>query len=158
VVILGDGFWKRRMGADPQIVGRTLQLNGQAYTIVGVMPAGFEDFFNHEREVWTPLALTPEQLAGSNIISEWLEVVARLKPGVSLEQARQEMAVKADNLRQRYAEQLPGDWRLPVTALDDRAKSDSRAPLLLLAGAVVFVLLITCANVATYSVSCWWKA
>ena len=93
VVILSDGFWKRRMGADPEAVGRTLQLNGRAYAIVGVMPAGFADFFIRERELWTPLALTPEQLAGTNIISEWLQLVARLKPEVSLEQARQEMAV-----------------------------------------------------------------
>ncbi len=148
VVILSDGFWKRRMGADPEAVGRTLQLSGRTFTIVGVMPPGYADFFNRERELWTPLALTAEQLAGTNIISEWLQLVARLKPGVSLEQARQEMAVKADSLRERYSEQLPSDWRLPVTSLDERAKSDAQAPLLLLAGAVAFVLIITCANVA----------
>jgi putative ABC transport system permease protein len=148
VVILSNGFWERRMGAAPDVIGRTLQLNGEAHVIVGVMPRGFVDFFNPDRELWRPLALSPEQLASTNIIREWLQLVARLKPEVTLEQARHEMADKAESLRPQYPNLLPGDWRLPVTSLDERAKASSRAPLLLLAGAVAFVLLITCANVA----------
>ncbi len=150
VVLISDGGWKRRFGGDPEILGRVVTLNGEPYAIIGVMPEGFRDYFGWSRELWTPLALTPDQLASNNIIFEWLRVAARLAPGVSLERARTEMTAKAESLKQDplYAGILPEGWTLTVTTLTERARAGFRASLLMLAAAVGLVLLLTCANVA----------
>lgn len=148
VVILSDGFWKSRFGAAPDVVGRTIRLNSESYTIVGVMPEGFRDFFGVTSSLWTPLALTPDQLGNRSIIFEWLRVVARLKDGVSIESARAEMEAKAQIFREEAPDFLPEGWSLPVTTLNEQGRSGFRSPLLLLAAAVGIVLLLTCANVA----------
>ena len=148
VVVLSHGLWLRLFGGEPGAVGRTMQLNGESYEVVGVMPPGFRDFFNRRAELWTPLALPPDRYADGQWTNEWLNLVARLKPGVTEEQARTEMRTHADALRQRFPDDFPDRWSLLVTSLAEKGSGDTRPALLVLLGAVGFVLLIACANVA----------
>jgi len=148
VVIISDGFWKRRLGGDPEVINSELLLNSETHTIIGLMPPGFEDFFNREREIWTPLALTPEQIDGQGYLSEWLSLAARIEEGTSIGMVRQELIAMAEGLKESSPDDFPADWTLMVTSLDKRAKADYKTSLFILAGAVGLVLLITCANVA----------
>jgi putative ABC transport system permease protein len=144
VVILSHALWQRRFGSDVSVVGRTLTLNGEAHTVAGVMPADFQ-FPNRETELWVPIALTPQEAANRG--RHYLKVVARLKQGVSLEQARAEMSTIAARLQQQYPEQNT-DLGATVEPLHEHLVGDIRLALLLLLGAVGFVLLVACANVA----------
>jgi putative ABC transport system permease protein len=148
VVVLSDGLWRRVYGADPGAVGKTIQLNGESYTILGVMPPEFRAFFNRDADIWTPLALRPDQFNLNNYTNEWLQLTARLKPGVSLQQAQVEMRTFADNLRRQFPDQFARTWTLRVKSLNELATGKIRPALLVLLGAVGFVLLIACANVA----------
>ena len=148
VVVLSHGLWLRLFGGEPGAVGRAMQLNGESYEVVGVMPPGFRDFFNRRAELWTPLALPPDRYTDGQWTNEWLNLVARLKPGVTEEQARTEMRTHADALRQRFPDDFPDRWSLLVTSLAEKGSGDTRPALLVLLGAVGFVLLIACANVA----------
>ena len=142
--VLAWGFWQRRFAADPAIVGRTVTLDGQPYTIVGVMPPGFDYpmFWAHGVQIWAPLALGKRS---SSRDGQSLRVLARLKPGVSLASARAEMTSIAARLDRLY----PGSNRdVTVTPLRDLVVGDVRPALLVLLGAVGFVLLLACANVA----------
>ncbi len=144
VVILSHGLWQRRFGSNPDIVGHPITLEGQPFTVVGVMPAGFQfaPFWVTKAELWVPLALG--QRAGSREIQS-LRAFARLKPGVSLGQARTEMAT----ITARLEQQFPGTNRnITVQLLKDKVVGDVRPALLVLLAAVGFVLLIACANVA----------
>jgi putative ABC transport system permease protein len=151
-VILGNAFWKRRFGGVP-VVGKNLMLNGEPYTVVGVMPPGMEfgrEWSGQAPDIWGPLAFTPQQLDPSTgLTSEYLGVVARLKPGVTHEQAQAELDAIAAELRRQY---MPGadesNWGLLLTRFDEFVVGKIRTPLLVLLGAVLFVLLISCANVA----------
>ena len=145
VVVLSDALWHRLFAADPAAVGKTLQLNGNNYDIIGVMPPSFRDFFSPGAELWVPLALTASQRTGGN---EWLSLTARLKPGVSVEAAQAELTLFGEQLKQTYADRWPPSWTLKMTTLNDRATGRIRPALLMLLGAVGFVLLIACANVA----------
>ena len=147
VVVVSDGLWRRQFGADPGVVGRAISLNGEPYEIVGVMPPGFRSFFNRASELWIPLGLTEEQL-GAGRTNEWLALTARLGPGVTVDQARDEMAAFAETLKQETPDQYPPNWTLKVTTLNEVATGALRPALLVLLGAVAFVLLIACANVA----------
>ena len=147
VVVLSDALWHRLFAGDPSAIGKSLQLNGLSYEVIGVMPPGFRDFFGRNSELWVPLAFTPGQLSGGRT-NEWLALTARLKPGVTLESAQTEMKVFAEQLKQAYPESYPPDWTLKVTSLNQRATGRIRPALLVLLGAVGFVLLIACANVA----------
>jgi putative ABC transport system permease protein len=147
VVVLSDGLWQRQFGADPGIVGTLIPLNGETYTVIGVMPAGFRDFATRRVELWTPLALTEEQFAAGRT-NEYLFLNARLRPGVDLEQASTEMARFAETLKQETPEQYPANWTLKVVSFNERATGSIRPALLVLLAAVGFVLLIACANVA----------
>jgi predicted permease len=147
VVVLSDGFWRRRLGADPRAVGRTLVLNGRTYQVVGVMPPGFADPFVPAAEVWRPLALSAEQLAEGRT-NEWLSLVARLRPGVEVGAARAELRTLAEQLKRAYPDSYPADWSLTVASLQDKNTGRIRPALLVLLGAVGFVLLIAAANVA----------
>ncbi len=142
VVVLSNGYWKRRFAADPDIIGQTLTLDGNSYTVIGVMPASFEAL--RETDLWSPIAFTPEQLSPDNR-REYLGVLARLKPGVTLPQAQAEMNTIADRLRDQFYG--PG-WSITLTSLHEEMVGDIRPSLLILLGAVGFVLLIACANVA----------
>ncbi|MDQ3920723.1 MAG: ABC transporter permease, partial [Acidobacteriota bacterium] len=151
-VVLSDAFWHRRYGGLP-VVGKKVTLNGEPYEVVGVMPPGFQfgrEFGPTGPDIWAPITFTPQQLDPNNgLTSEYLGVVARLKPGVTVAQAQAEMNSIADDLRRQY---MPGmdesNWGLLVTPLDEFVVGQIRAALWILLGAVGFVLLIACANVA----------
>ena len=141
VVLLSDKLWRRRYGADPGILGRTLTLNGIPYTVIGVM----SPTFNHPQrsELWTPLALSSEQMASRNIAI--LRLVGRLKPGVSREQAHDELSSMYQELAARYPETNKG---MSPSVAEMRSSGDAKPLLLILFAGVAFVLLIACANVA----------
>jgi putative ABC transport system permease protein len=147
VAILSEGLWKRRFGSDPQIIGRSLVLNGQDYSVVGVMPAGIDlpAYGTWRDQLWVPLAFDGEEAAGRG--NHFLQVIARMKPGVNLEQARVEMKTIAARLEQQYPDY---NTRISsvVNTLHEEIVGDIRPALLVLLGAVGFVLLIACANVA----------
>jgi predicted permease len=147
-VVISDGLWKRLFGAERSIVGRTISLNGEGYTVVGVMPPSFQDFWSRDIEIWRPLALTPDNFVADNYTNEWLNLTARLKPGVTLDQAERDMHAFAEKLKRDNPGSFPDKWTLKVTSLDEIATGDIRPALLVLLGAVGFVLLIACANVA----------
>ncbi|HEX7317680.1 MAG TPA: ABC transporter permease [Pyrinomonadaceae bacterium] len=143
VVVLGNGLWRRAFGADPNLVGRTVNLNSRSFTVVGIMPAGFE--FPQEAELWVPLAWDAEERQ-TRAIHDYL-VVARLKQDASLAQAQAEMSTISVRLEQQYPEANKG-WGAVVIPLHEDLVGDVRLALLMLFSAVGFVLLIACANVA----------
>ena len=144
VVLLSYGLWQRRFGGDAGILGRTLQLGGAGYTVVGVMPARFQ-FPSADDEVWVPVAFTQEDAANRN--RHYLRVVGRLKPGVTLSQAQADMSTIATRLQQQYP-QSNTDLGAVITPLHEHLVGDIKPALLILLGAVGLVLLIACANVA----------
>ncbi|HEX6729595.1 MAG TPA: ABC transporter permease [Pyrinomonadaceae bacterium] len=150
VVVIGYGLWQRRYGGDEGIVGRKISLDGTPTTIIGVMPA---DFGWHVRkasrtrksaEIWSPWRFTEQmvQRRGRFAMS-----VARLKPGITFQQAHSEMDTIAARLRQQYPD-FNTNWGVNVVPVRMQFSGDLRKPLWILLGAVVFVLLIACANVA----------
>jgi predicted permease len=144
VVILSHGLWQRRFGSDMKIIGQPLTLNGESFTVVGVMPPDFQ-FPSREAELWVPLALSSKEAASRG--RHYLEVLARLKPGVTLQQAQAEMTTIAIRLQQQYPAQNT-DLGAVVTSLHEHVAGDIKPALLVLLGAVGFVLLVACANVA----------
>jgi putative ABC transport system permease protein len=142
-VILSHGSWERRFGRDPAIVGKTLTLSGSSYAVIGVMPAGFS-FPDSEVELWTPYA--PNANERGDRASHSLDVLARLKPGATLEGARADMASIAAALEKQY--QGNTGHGTNVFSLYEETVGDVRPALLVILAAVGFVLLIACANVA----------
>ena len=142
VAVLSHSLWQRRFGADPNVIGQTLQLSGAPYTIIGVLAAGFG--FPNEAEMWRPLPIDPKQL---NRGPHYLRVVGRLKSGVTLDQAQAEMSSIASVLAEQYPDQIAGHG-IRLELLNDVVVGDIGPALLVLLGAVGFVLLIACANVA----------
>ena len=142
--IISYGFWQRRFGKDPSIIGKQLTLNNQSYTVVGVTPPDFQ--YAAEADVTVPIGLSAERfrLRGRD---PGTDVVARLKPDVSEQQAETELNMIAARLEQQYPESNTGR-RVLVTPLHESFVGDVRQPLLILLGAVGLVLLIACANVA----------
>ena len=148
VAILGHHLWQTRYGADPGILGKTIDLNEQRYTIVGVMPARFRFTWDQEIDAFVPLALTPQELSeAGRATSRDLETQARLQPGVSLKQAQAAMNTLAANLAMEHPDADKG-WGIKVEPLHAAYHRQMATPLLLMSGAVLFVLLIACANVA----------
>jgi putative ABC transport system permease protein len=152
VVVLSDGLWKRRFGADRSLIGHNVTLDGQPFTVIGVMPAGFNP--DEYGELWLPSRwgvpahpLRPDEDPRISRDTHYLDVWARLKPGVSLQQARQEMDAIALRLEKQYPD-ANRDAGVSLVGLQDYMVSDIRPTLLLLLVAVAFVLLIGCANVA----------
>lgn len=144
VVLLSYPLWQRRFGGDPGIVGRALTLNGESYLVVGVMPARFQ-FPTSDDQAWVPIAFTQQDVANRG--RHYLQVMARLKPGVSLTQAQSEMSTIAARLQQQYP-QSNTDLGAVVQPLQEYFVGDIKPALLVLLGAVGLVLLIACANVA----------
>lgn len=149
VVVLSYGLWQRRYGGDRSIVGRQLLLSGEKYTVVGVMPNGFQ-FLDSKIGMWVPIAFTPEDLAKRT--RHYLQVVARMKPGVRVTQANAEVVA----IHQRIARDHPDEaGRISgfVLPLREQVAGEVRRPLIVLSVAVGFVLLIACANIANLLLS-----
>jgi putative ABC transport system permease protein len=153
VVLLSHGYWQRRYGGDPGVVGRTIKLNGLPATVVGVLPPDFHFYVKEnnlagaEAEVWTPFGFDASDRQSKG---RWMSAVGRLRPGVSLEQAQTEMnAIAADLAREQP--DFDTDWDVALVPLADEMVGDIQQPLWLLFGAVAFVLFIACANVANLS-------
>ncbi len=148
VVVLAYGLWNSQFGGDEQIVGKTIHLDSDTYTVIGVMPSSFEK--PGSVSLWVPLVWTAQEKAVRGEHS--MAAVARLKPGVTVQQAQAQL----DAIAARIAEQYPADsagWGAAVVPLREETVGDVRKPLLMLFGAVVFVLLIACANVANLMLS-----
>lgn len=145
VVVISNRLWKSHFAGDPETVGRPITLNNQDYVVVGIMPAGFTLPLNEESDIWTPLLFTPEELTLRN--SHYLKVLGRLKPEASLEQTGTEMASIAAQLEKDYPKSNEGTGAA-VFPLHSEIVGDVRKPLLIFLGAVGFILLIACANVA----------
>jgi putative ABC transport system permease protein len=144
VVILSDGLWRRRFGADPGVVGRQIRLDGRPHTVIGVMPASM-DYAVYDEDLWVPAAFSVERLAMHD--EHYLTVLGRLRPGVSLTQARDELQGLAGWLRTNYPKENQ-DRGIVVQNFKDELLGDYRPRLYVLLGAVGFVLLIACANIA----------
>jgi putative ABC transport system permease protein len=147
VVILGNRLWQRRFGANPKIIGQAITLNGNPYTVVGVLPPGFKNPTtdqSKQAELWAPHAFNLEQ---AHRRADYLGVFARLKPGVTAEQAQAEMNTITARLAEAYPETNSG-WGATVVPLHARVIGDVGTSLWLLMGVVGFLLLIACANVA----------
>ena len=162
VVVLSDGLWRRRFGGNPNIVGTTLTLEGRACEVAGVMPAGFQfphsSFpFGRRADLWMPIAFTEEELAHRSQYS--FRVIARLQADLSLEKAQAEMDTLASRLQQQYPRSYrgpngeDGGWKITATSLEELVVARVRPALLILLGAVAFVLLTDCANVANLLVA-----
>jgi predicted permease len=149
VAILSHGLWLRRFGGDPQIIGKEISLNYEKYVVIGVMKRGMQ-FPDRETELWAPSRFTTEQL--TNHGSHFLRVIARLKPGVSLKTANANLATIAAQLEKENPDSNAkvGAFAVP---LREELAGDIRPAILMLVGAVCFVLLIACANVANLLLS-----
>ena len=149
VVILSYGLWLRRFNGDRSVVGRDMHFNGANYTIAGVMPPRFQYPFR-EVELWTPAGFTAEQLANRD--NHYLDVIARLKPGVSLAQANQQLRALAARRQQEFPKTNGRTGMYAVSILDDYLGS-TRLAIDILFAAVAGVLLIACANLANLALT-----
>jgi predicted permease len=147
VVVLSDRFWRTEVGGNPDVIGRTVKLNDEEYTIVGVMPAAASvaSWTGMASDVWVPLALTDEQRADRGNHNRY--GVARLKTGIELTQARAEMDGISARLEREFPETDGRGWGAAVIPMQEDIVGNSRTMLLVLLGAVGLVLLIACANV-----------
>jgi putative ABC transport system permease protein len=148
VVVLSYGLWQEHFGGNPGIVGHDINLDGQPYLVAGVMPANFQ--FPDFAKMWTPMAWTDQERAVRG--EHHSIVIARLKPGVDLNQAQAEMNTISDRLQQQYPDDDKG-WGAVVVPMQQDLVSDVRPALLVLLGAVAFVLLIACVNVANLALA-----
>jgi putative ABC transport system permease protein len=148
VAIISEDLWRQRFGGDPAAIGRTLKLDGQDYTVIGVEPSRFRIWI-FPAQLWIPLDFNPEQLGPEGRKDHYLSVLARLKPGISQVQAHAELAAIAQRLAADYPESNKGRGA-NVVALEKYMAdiSNTRPAMNVLMGAVVFVLLIACANLA----------
>ena len=144
VAVLGYGLWQRQFGGDPEIVGRTISLNGQTRTVIGIMPAGF-NFPEKETEIWVPVQLNQGNRESRG--GFWIKAIGRLKREVTIQQAQAEMSNIADRLQRQYPDMLAG-YGANIVAYQTQLLGNLRQALILLFGAVGFVLLIACVNVA----------
>jgi putative ABC transport system permease protein len=150
VAVISHGLWVRGFGADPDLIGQSIELNGERVTVLGVMPANFR--FPSAAEIWRPLVFTPAQLDNNNRGSHFLSAVGRLKPGVTVHQAQAEMETIYNRLRQQYPGALT-NWVPRVASLLEDTVGSVRQSLLILLGAVGFVLLIACSNIANLTLA-----
>ena len=157
VAVLSDGLWSRAFGRDPSAVGRSIQLDGRPYTVIGIMPRQFvfpprgADMNGEPADVFVPMSFLPFERQGYGMFYN-STVIARLKPGVTIAQARAETTTLLPSLVDVYPPPLRPfveNSRIPITAFDDEVVGNSRRLLLVLMGAVALVLLIGCADVAS---------
>ena len=146
-VVLGNGFWRRRFGGDPGVIGRTILFNGQAHEIIGVL-GPFDTTAIQSAvgapEVWLPFQIDPNSTMQGNFFT----AAGRLKPGVSVESGTAQLASAAAEFRQAFPQALPPQVGFGVQTLQEMIVRNVRSSLWILVGAVSFVLLIACANVA----------
>ncbi|MEK6299736.1 MAG: ABC transporter permease [Acidobacteriota bacterium] len=152
VVLISDELWRRRFGTSPNLVGEKVIVNGRNNTVIGIMPPGFA--FPQRTELWKPLWFPADQLTGQSRGNRGLDVIGRLKQSVTASEAQAEM----DHLAARLTEQYPRNyesrgWSIGVVPLLDDYVGEARKGLLVLLGAVAFVMLIACANVANLSLT-----
>jgi putative ABC transport system permease protein len=157
VAVLSDDSWRRRFSADPKVLGRAVNLDGERYTVVGVMPADFH--FPGKLEPWGyPELWVPEKIDRASLSDKrwgrhgrYLEVIGRLRPGISSAQAQEEMKGIAARFQEQYPDAYPAasGWRIEATPLLEAEVGKIRPALLALLGAASLVLLITCVNLAT---------
>jgi predicted permease len=142
LIVISNGLWKRRFGADPNIVGKPVLLGGEPHTVIGVLGPGFAT--DPPADVFLPLKADPTSIDQAH----YLRCAARLRPGVSVHMAKTQMGVAADQYRRKFPAALQPKDSFTAEKLQDMVVSDARTALLVLAGAVTLVLLIACANVA----------
>ncbi len=144
LTVISNGLWRSRFGADPEIINRTIDLGGEPYTIIGVLAANFRS--DPKSDIWLPLKADPNSVDQGH----YLRSSARLKPGVTIAQAQAAMNLAADQFRQKFpnSPELGPHDGFAAVPLRDSVVGDVRLGLLMLFGAVGFVLLIACANVA----------
>ena len=147
VVVLSYGMWQRRFGGDPSIIGKTIMLNDRSLNVLGVMPAGFQP--PQAAELWAPM---PLRALANNRNSHSIRPIGRLKPGVTIGQAQADMDAVARRLEEKYPDTNAG-WNWRLVPLQERMVGNIGQSLWTLFGAVGFVLLIACANVANLSLS-----
>ena len=147
VAVLSYGLWQRRFGGSESLVGQKVLLGKWGFTIIGVMPPGFD--YPERSEIWLPFAPNPAKQARDN---RFINVIGRLKPGVTVQQAQVEMTLLNERLAQSYSVTNYGQ-NVRLSTLQDKLVGNLRTSLLVLLGAVVFVLLIACANVANLQLS-----
>ena len=149
VVVISHGLWQRRFGGDPSSLGTSMLMNGNRYEVIGVMPRGFV-FRSRDVDYWIPMAFSPAAAAVRT--SHYLNVVARLAPGVTINAARDDMRRVDEALRQQYPE--PGRHAVSLLVpIGEEVLGDTRMELLVLMGAAAAVLLIACANLASLLLS-----
>ena len=146
VVVLSEGLWRSRFGADPGIAGRAVRFNDEPFVVVGVVPAAVR--FPASPEVWTPLTVVPASGIPRGRFVRWPHVVGRLRPGVTPERARAELSAVARRLEAEYGASNAGWTGATVVGLHEDVVGDVRGRLLVIFGAVVLVLALACANVA----------
>ncbi len=151
VVVLSHSLWLRQFGGDPDIVGRAVRVNGSDHQVVGVMPAGFEFPPRSSAEIWLPFYTTPEQPWQLERGSHWVQVIGRLAPGVNLGDARAELNTVAARLRDEYPENSTRGVTMRPLHLE--TVRGTFGIVFVLGGAVGFVLLLACANVANLTLA-----
>jgi predicted permease len=145
-IVISYGLWRRRFGADPRVLGRALTLDAMPYTVVGVMPPAFT--FPADRiDYWMPLSILGPDDIGRQRASRFLDVIGRLAPGATIQQAHDELASVSRLTAEREAE-ARGWTDVTMLPVREALVGDVRRPLVVLLGAVAFVLLITCVNIA----------
>src|SRR5579864_9201094 len=145
IVIISHGFWQRRLGGDPEVLGKVLQLNGRRYSVVGLMPSSFD--YPVPVELWVPLVLSPADSANREKLS--LEALARLNPGVTLAQARSQLASLSQRLQREYP-RTNSNRRATLLPLRQELYVFTLPLFILLQAAAAFVLFLACANLTNF--------
>jgi len=145
-VVLAHGFWLRRFGGDSALVGKPITLDGQPFTVIGVLSPSVR----MQTQLWTPLTLPPQMIADRN--AHMLAVIGRLAPGSTIDAARRDMATISTRLGEAYPESNK-DWTVTLMPILDQIVGKLRPALMALMAAVIFVLLIACANVANLTLA-----
>jgi predicted permease len=157
VAVLSYGLWKSKFGGDPNILGKAIELDGESFAVIGIARSDFDFYISEfsrtgERpQLWAPLETTPVWHDWTKV-GRFLRVIARVKPGLSLAQAQAQMSVVAANLAAHYPTYDKG-WGIRLVSLRDQLSGALRPALLILLGAVAFVLLIACANISSLLLS-----
>ena len=147
VVVLAHRFWSTRYGSARDIIGRTLRLNDEPYTVVGVMPPAFR-FPDRDTDVWVPISVVPASGIPRTRAVRWLEPIARLAPGVTAARAQSDLSVITDRLASEYGDTNAGWTRATLVPLRDAILGSPRSRVWILFGAVVLTLVLACVNIA----------